>query len=123
MLTFSLCFFSYFKEPIDIYCQFIPQMLFLGCLFIYLCLLIIYKWLKFSVYHMQTTSGKYWTTACAPSLLVGFINMFMMKTRPDSYYPEDAKIPEGGSVPRNAPDCNLAQMYSGQVVFLLFFRM
>ena len=44
----TIKFFRYFKSDLDIKFMFIPQMLFLSCIFIYLCLEIIVKWLFFS---------------------------------------------------------------------------
>jgi len=63
----------YFKDPINIFCEFIPEMLFLMSIFGYLIVLILYKWIT-------------WTAAnanCAPSLLIDLINMFLLN------YPTD----------------------------------
>ncbi|XP_012943960.1 V-type proton ATPase 116 kDa subunit a1 isoform X2 [Aplysia californica] len=59
----------HFKRKIDILIKFLPEMLFLTCLFGYLVALIFYKWLTFDAV----------TSMCAPSLLIHFINMFMLK--------------------------------------------
>ncbi|CAL1535625.1 unnamed protein product [Lymnaea stagnalis] len=59
----------HFKSYIDIFIRFIPEFLFLGCLFGYLVSQVIYKWLKFDA----TLSH------CAPALLIHYINMFMFK--------------------------------------------
>ncbi|XP_059177285.1 V-type proton ATPase 116 kDa subunit a1-like isoform X2 [Physella acuta] len=59
----------HFKSYIDIFIRFIPELLFLGCLFGYLVSQVIYKWIMFDA----TTSH------CAPALLIHYINMFMFK--------------------------------------------
>ncbi|KAK7003907.1 V-type proton ATPase 116 kDa subunit a isoform 1-like isoform X2 [Biomphalaria glabrata] len=65
----------HFKNYIDIFIRFIPEFLFLGCLFGYLVATVIYKWLMFD----GTKSH------CAPALLIHYINMFMFKyTNPDT---------------------------------------
>jgi len=56
----------YFKDYLKIFCEWIPQMIFLLCIVGYLCAIIIYKWLVW-----QEPSS-------APSLLIGLINMFML---------------------------------------------
>lgn len=43
----SIIPFRYFKSDLDTKFMFIPQMLFLGCIFMYLCVQIIVKWLFF----------------------------------------------------------------------------
>jgi V-type H+-transporting ATPase subunit a len=59
----------HFRNYVDILVKFVPEVLFLGCLFGYLVVLIFYKWLAF-----DAASSK-----CAPSLLIHYINMFMFK--------------------------------------------
>lgn len=59
----------YFNERINIYCEFIPEMIFLFCIFGYLVILIFYKWLAYDASE----------ASCAPSLLIGLINMFLMQ--------------------------------------------
>jgi V-type H+-transporting ATPase subunit a len=58
----------YFRQPLNIICEFIPEMIFLSFIFVYLCLIIFVKWVKFT----PAMSGD------APNLLIGFINMFLM---------------------------------------------
>lgn len=60
---------------------FLPQLLFLTLLFVYLCILIVAKWINFGVEPGMGSVGVYPSSHCAPSLLIGFINMFMMKVR------------------------------------------
>ena len=53
-----LSFFNmrYFRDQLSIYCEFIPQMVFLNGLFGYLCILIVSKWISGStadLYHVM----------------------------------------------------------------------
>ncbi|KAL3876178.1 hypothetical protein ACJMK2_034049 [Sinanodonta woodiana] len=59
----------HFRRWLNIICEFFPQLLFLGCLFGYLVAIIFFKWV---VYTAECTQ-------CAPSLLIHFINMFLVK--------------------------------------------
>uniref|UniRef100_F1KV19 V-type proton ATPase subunit a n=2 Tax=Ascaris suum TaxID=6253 RepID=F1KV19_ASCSU len=80
--------YKYFNSRLDVLFTFIPQMLFLGCIFIYLCLEIIFKWLLFSAESGTVLGYVYPSSNCAPSLLIGLINMFMMKDRPSGFVNE-----------------------------------
>ncbi|XP_075066741.1 V-type proton ATPase 116 kDa subunit a 4 [Mixophyes fleayi] len=57
----------HFKRHINIILQFVPEMIFIICLFGYLVFMIIFKWCRFNVYNSQK----------APSILIHFINMFL----------------------------------------------
>lgn len=57
---------------ISVYFEFIPQIIFLTFVFVYLCVMIFIKWLKF----IGSPDG----TGCAPNLLIELINMFFLKT-------------------------------------------
>ncbi|XP_016137352.1 V-type proton ATPase 116 kDa subunit a-like, partial [Sinocyclocheilus grahami] len=59
----------HFRRTFNLYLIFLPELLFLLCLFGYLVFMIIYKWLFFTVRDSQT----------APSILIHFINMFLMQ--------------------------------------------
>uniref|UniRef100_A0A8C7ZZH9 V-type proton ATPase subunit a n=1 Tax=Oryzias sinensis TaxID=183150 RepID=A0A8C7ZZH9_9TELE len=59
----------YFKKKYNLYLVFLPELLFLLCLFGYLVFMIFYKWLAFSA---EDSSH-------APSILIHFINMFLMQ--------------------------------------------
>uniref|UniRef100_A0A8C2CLT6 V-type proton ATPase subunit a n=1 Tax=Cyprinus carpio TaxID=7962 RepID=A0A8C2CLT6_CYPCA len=59
----------HFRQKFKIYLLFLPELLFLLCLFGYLVFMIFYKWLAFSVRDSQL----------APSILIHFINMFLMQ--------------------------------------------
>ncbi|XP_029641958.1 V-type proton ATPase 116 kDa subunit a1 isoform X5 [Octopus sinensis] len=65
----SLSNHRYFQKPLNVFCEFIPQIIFLSCLFGYLVILIFVKWVNFD----------YTTAGTAPSLLIGLINMFLFK--------------------------------------------
>ncbi|CAI4231127.1 unnamed protein product [Auanema sp. JU1783] len=106
----------YFHSDLDIKFMFIPQMLFLSAIFIYLCLQIIAKWIFFTAEGGTTVLGYYYPGSnCAPSLLIGLINMFMMKSR------------DGGYVEGNEPGgaqlglCYLNLWYPGQSFFETVF--
>ncbi|XP_036616122.1 V-type proton ATPase 116 kDa subunit a [Trichosurus vulpecula] len=57
----------YFRKTINIVLQFIPEMIFILCLFGYLVFMVIFKWCQYDVY----------TSRSAPSILIHFINMFL----------------------------------------------
>ncbi|XP_078484065.1 V-type proton ATPase 116 kDa subunit a 1-like isoform X7 [Ciona intestinalis] len=61
----------YNKDYLALFCEWIPQLIFLLCLIGYLCVLIFYKW---AVWNVSNSNS-------APSLLIGLINMFMF-TKP-----------------------------------------
>ncbi|XP_046398900.1 V-type proton ATPase 116 kDa subunit a1-like [Ischnura elegans] len=65
----------YFKQPINIILQFVPQVLFLALLFLYMIVLMILKWVLYSA-----ANPLEWGTRCAPSVLITFINMMMFKS-------------------------------------------
>ncbi|XP_048237584.1 V-type proton ATPase 116 kDa subunit a 1-like isoform X2 [Haliotis rufescens] len=71
-VTLSLFNHRYFQRPLNIFCEFIPQVVFLFCMFGYLIILIFYKWIYYN-------SSSHTT----PSLLIGAINMFLFN------YPSD----------------------------------
>jgi V-type H+-transporting ATPase subunit a len=81
---------KYFNNTTSIFCEFLPQMLFLMCIFGYLIILIFYKWIA-----IDATMA-----ACAPSLLIDLINMFLYN------YPTDP--------------CSSTEFYNGQKSFQTF---
>ncbi|CAQ48388.2 V-type proton ATPase 116 kDa subunit a 4 [Caenorhabditis elegans] len=95
----------HFKSYIDIISNFIPQVIFLSCIFIYLCIQIIVKWIFFSVNAENVFGFEYPGSHCAPSLLIGLINMFMFKKRNEGY------LNENGEVYSN---CHLGYWYPNQ---------
>ncbi|MCP9259098.1 V-type proton ATPase subunit a [Dirofilaria immitis] len=104
--------YKYFDSHLDILYMFIPQMLFLGCIFIYLCIEIVFKWLLFSAKNGYILGYEYPSSNCAPSLLIGLISMFMMKNRPSGFVD-----PEGNVYPQ----CHLNLWYPGQSFFETLF--
>ncbi|XP_067022840.1 V-type proton ATPase 116 kDa subunit a 1-like isoform X1 [Acropora muricata] len=68
MFGVSLSLFNHmhFKKPLNIIAEFIPQVLFLFCIFGYLVIMIFFKWIAISV------NSKH-----QPSLLLALINMFL----------------------------------------------
>lgn len=67
----SLAFLNhrYFNDNISLFYEWIPQVLFMACIFVYLCITIFVKWI--------TWDSK--TAQYAPSLLINLIGMFMLK--------------------------------------------
>ncbi|XP_021586810.2 V-type proton ATPase 116 kDa subunit a 4 [Ictidomys tridecemlineatus] len=57
----------YFKNTLNIILQFIPELIFILCLFGYLLFMIIFKWCQYDAHVSQH----------APSILIHFINMFL----------------------------------------------
>ncbi|KRX55150.1 putative V-type proton ATPase subunit a [Trichinella sp. T9] len=104
-VVLSLFNYRFFNRKLDIYTMFIPQMLFMCCIFLYLCILIIYKWTAFSAAPADMAVGHYPGSHCAPSLLIGLIFMFMFQQR--NYGFADSK-------------CVTNAFYPGQVGFEQF---
>ena len=69
-LVLSFLNHKYFGDEVSLIWEWIPQVLFMSCIFVYLCFTIVLKWLTWD----STISGD------APSLLINLIGMFMMKT-------------------------------------------
>ncbi|XP_039481392.1 V-type proton ATPase 116 kDa subunit a [Drosophila santomea] len=81
------------KRKADLVLVVIPQMIFMLCLFGYLVFLIFYKWLAFGGHKPAP-----YNSACAPSVLITFINMMLMKTEEteesclDNMYPYERLV-------------------------------
>ncbi|XP_039749699.1 V-type proton ATPase 116 kDa subunit a1-like isoform X2 [Pararge aegeria] len=78
-VTLSVVNFNFFKKPEMILLQYIPQVLFLLLLFWYLCILMLMKWWMYSAEATDPALG----TSCAPSVLIIFINMMLLKGAKD----------------------------------------
>ncbi|KAF8360110.1 unc-32 [Pristionchus pacificus] len=115
-MTFGLILsyhnYKYFHSDLDVKFMFIPQMLFMACIFIYLCLQIIVKWLAYSATAGVVFGYEYPGSNCAPSLLIGLINMFMMKSRDAGFVGADGKVSWG---------CSNNLWYPGQSFFETVF--
>nr|QDR51048.1 Vha100-like protein [Manduca sexta] len=75
-VTMSVVNFNFFKKPELIFLQYIPQIVFLLLLFWYLCILMFMKWTMYSADAKDPALG----TSCAPSVLIIFINMMLLKS-------------------------------------------
>ncbi|XP_063634486.1 V-type proton ATPase 116 kDa subunit a 1-like [Cydia splendana] len=76
-LTMSLFNFLFFKQyRYKIYLQFIPQILFLLCIFFWLVILIFFKWFKYGGASRNVKESQ----GCAPLVLILFIDMVLMST-------------------------------------------
>ena len=64
-LSLSLLNHLYFKRKLNILLEFIPQILFMTLIFVYLCFMIFIKWIKYNGSPSPTTGS------CAPNLLIG----------------------------------------------------
>ncbi|XP_039290286.1 V-type proton ATPase 116 kDa subunit a1 isoform X2 [Nilaparvata lugens] len=73
-VSLSVWNYSYFKKPMNLYTDFLPQIIFLTFLFLYMVLLMFIKWIMYSWTNEFERSG-----ACAPAILITFINMVLMK--------------------------------------------
>ena len=67
----------YFKKPVNVYTEFIPQILFMCCMFGYLSLLMFIKWAKYFANNDPDTFSL--SERCAPSILITFINMVLFR--------------------------------------------
>jgi V-type H+-transporting ATPase subunit a len=90
-LILALLNHLFFGRMINVWFEFIPQVIFLTFIFVYLCIMILIKWLKFV--------GSPDSTQCAPNLLIELINMFFLKS---------SSVDDNGNV-------SCRQLYSGQV--------
>jgi len=70
---------TFFKRTLNIFVEFIPQLIFLIGLFGYLCLMTFHKWVW---YGSDPSFDLQHGNACAPSVLITFINMVLMTRAP-----------------------------------------
>ena len=64
----------FFGRLISVFFEFIPQIIFLTFIFVYLCVMIFIKWIKFS-----GTPGDLTGPGCAPNLLIGILIQFFLE--------------------------------------------
>jgi len=83
----------YFGDDISLLWEWIPQVLFMTCIFVYLVFTIIYKWIAWD----SLQSGE------APSLLINLIGMFMLKvpTKQDKTWVYGTPDEDGNAVAQN----------------------
>lgn len=72
----SLYNHRYFKNKISITMEFIPQVIFLVFLFFYMTLMMFIKWVSYAASNDVPVEQ---SEACAPSILITFINMVLFK--------------------------------------------
>jgi len=63
----------HFSNMINVFCEFIPQILFLSCTFLFLVVEIFYKWISWNARQPQLET----LPGCSPNLLIGMINMYL----------------------------------------------
>lgn len=77
-MVFGVCMsvanFVHFKKKENILLDFIPQILFLLCLFFWMVVMMFIKWFKYGARNSALSSP-----FCAPSVLILFINMMLFK--------------------------------------------
>ncbi|VDM37841.1 unnamed protein product [Toxocara canis] len=114
----STTLYRFFKSKIDILTVFIPQLLFMFCIFIYLCIEIIVKWTFFWVDETYIFGRLYPGSHCAPSLLIGLINMFMFKEREAGFVNMSRIVRKEGQhiIYAEYPNCYLGQWYPAQSI-------
>ncbi|KAE8747559.1 V-ATPase V0 Subunit A Variant 2 [Frankliniella occidentalis] len=74
-VVLSLWNYRYFNKKLDIYLIFIPQVIFLCFLFLYMVILMFIKWVTYEANAMDDALKP----TCAPSILITFINMVLFK--------------------------------------------
>ncbi|VDM53021.1 unnamed protein product [Angiostrongylus costaricensis] len=123
-LILSLCNHMHNRSLVDVLFVFIPQCFFLSCIFVYLCFMVVLKWIFFYVNPAFIFGRLYPGSNCAPSLLIGLINMFMLKARDPGFVHHLNSPNATASVVINNKNytydvydqCYLQQWYPGQGV-------
>ncbi|VDN55879.1 unnamed protein product [Dracunculus medinensis] len=118
----SLMNYRFFKSNIEIFTVFIPQLIFISFIFIYLCIQIILKWIFFWVREEYVFGNLYPGSHCAPSLLIGLINMVMFKDREIGFVNMTNIIEEkdNKTIYAEYVNCYLGQWYPGQSIIEAF---
>ena len=78
-IILSLWNHKYFNNKTNILCEFVPQIIFMSCMFGYMCLLMFHKWTSFVAGGFEGEDRHLTTERCAPSVLITFINMVLFK--------------------------------------------
>nr|CAD2180426.1 unnamed protein product [Meloidogyne enterolobii] len=105
-LILSLLNASFFRSAINLWTIAVPSLIFLSSIFVYLCVLIILKWVFFSTRPSIVFGFLYPGSHCAPSLLIGLINMFMYKSRQEGFLKPNST--------EEYPNCHLSTWYPEQ---------
>ncbi|XP_074039247.1 V-type ATPase subunit a family protein Vha100-1 isoform X2 [Leptinotarsa decemlineata] len=93
-VVMSLFNHMYFKDKLSIITEFLPKLIFLVFLFLYMVLLMFIKW--FMYFANIDEKDLIYGSRCAPSILITFINMVLQKKTPYD------------------PDCLTSDMFAGQ---------
>ena len=74
LILYHFCLlYRHFSNMINVFCEFVPQVLFLSCTFLFLVVEIFYKWIAWDARqpNLETLTG------CSPNLLIGeSVNQF-----------------------------------------------
>ncbi|XP_013138726.1 PREDICTED: V-type proton ATPase 116 kDa subunit a isoform 1-like [Papilio polytes] len=84
-MIFGVCMsvvnYNFFKRRYSIILEFIPQIVFLCLLFLYMVFMMFYKWVAYSTF----STDEAYKQGCAPSVLILFINMMLFSsTEPEA---------------------------------------
>ncbi|XP_038223246.1 V-type proton ATPase 116 kDa subunit a1 [Zerene cesonia] len=79
-MIFGVCMsvvnYNFFKRRYSIILEFLPQVIFLCLLFLYMVFMMFYKWVAYSTF----SEDQAYTQGCAPSVLILFINMMLFSS-------------------------------------------
>ncbi|KAJ0178913.1 hypothetical protein K1T71_005688 [Dendrolimus kikuchii] len=79
-MIFGVCMsvvnYNFFKRRYSIFLEFIPQIVFLALLFLYMVFMMFYKWVAYST----ISEDQAYSQGCAPSVLILFINMMLFSS-------------------------------------------
>ncbi|CAH2105377.1 unnamed protein product [Euphydryas editha] len=79
-MIFGVCMsvvnYNFFKRRYSIFLEFIPQVVFLCLLFLYMVFMMFYKWVSYSTFSEDIA----YSQGCAPSVLILFINMMLFSS-------------------------------------------
>ncbi|KAI3411951.1 hypothetical protein GPALN_002007 [Globodera pallida] len=98
----------FFRSSVNLWTVAIPSFIFLASIFVYLCVLVFIKWIFFSVKPDVIFGYYYPGIHCAPSLLIGLINMFMYKQRRRGFVDSNSTTEH--------PNCHLSLWYPHQAL-------
>ncbi|XP_037965097.2 V-type proton ATPase 116 kDa subunit a 1 isoform X1 [Plutella xylostella] len=81
-MIFGVCMsvvnYNFFKRRYSIVLEFLPQLVFLCLLFLYMVFMMFYKWIAYSTF----STDEAYKQGCAPSVLILFINMMLFSSTP-----------------------------------------